>query len=124
MRRFEDDLWPVARASRPGSRWRIAAPLLLLALLVPSFVLAYACVTDQGPWAADGYFGPGNLATTLVLLSPLVVWGAGWLWAWEGEPDILEPRAVVCAIAGGIGLAVCALCAVDLYLAELGNALA
>ena len=97
---------------------------MLLTLLVPSFVLAYACATDQGPWAANGYFGPGTPTDTLVLLSPLVVWAAGWLWAWEGEHDILEPRAIVCAIAGAIGLAICTLCAVNLIMTGVANALA
>lgn len=118
MRRLADELKPVTRAPRPDSNWRIITPFLLLTLLVPSFVLAYACTTDQGPWAADGYFGPGNPAETLILLSPLIVWAASWLWYWEGDYDILEPRVVVGAIAGAIGLAICADFALDLSMAE------
>lgn len=118
MRLLSDEVKPVRRAPRPDSRWRIVTPLLLLTLLIPSFVLAYACTTDQGPWASDGYFGPGSLTLTIVLLSPFAIWAASWLWAWEGDYDILEPRAVVALIAGVVGLAICAYCAFALSMAE------
>lgn len=124
MRRLEDELRLVSRVPRPGSKWRIIAPLLLLPLLVPPVVLAYACTTDQGPWAADGYFGPGDLARTLVFLSPLGVWAASWLWKWEGEYDVLEPRVIVCLVAVVIGFAICAWWWGALFMAGLGNALA
>lgn len=123
-RRLENELRPALRAPRPDSKWRVAAPLLLLALFAPSFVLTYACTTDQGPWAPDGYFGPGNLTETLVLLSPLSVWAASWLWKWEGDYDILEPRLIVCLIAAAIGYAICAWYWLALAMAGLGNALA
>lgn len=92
--------------------------MLLLSLLTPSFVLAFACVTDQGPWAADGYLGPGTITVTLVLISPLLIWADSWLWRWEGEYDILEPRAIVCVIAVAIGLVICACFALGLAVAR------
>lgn len=109
------------RAPRPDSKWRIITPLLLLTLLTQSFVLAYACATDQGPWSPVGYLGPGRFTTTLVLLSPLVIWGASWLWAWEGAYDILEHRIVVGLISGVACLAVCTHYAFSLAGAELQN---
>lgn len=121
MRRLEDELKPVVRVARPDSNWRIITPFLLLILLVPSFVLAYACTTDQGPWTVSGYFGPGRPTETLLLLSPLIVWAASWLWSWDGDYDVLEPRAVVGAIAGAIGLVICAYFALGLSMAEWAN---
>jgi len=118
MRRLEDELKPVRRAPRPNSSWRIITPFLLLTLFIPSFVLAYACTTDQGPWTANGYFGPGRPTETLLLLSPLIVWAASWLWSWEGDYDILEPRAAVGVIADAIGLLICANFALDLFMTE------
>ena len=112
------------REPRPGSKWRIVTPLMLLPLLAPSLVLAYACTTDQGPWAANGYFGPGNFAETLELLIPLGVWAASWLWKWEGDYDILEPRAIICLVAGVIGFVICAWFWAALCMAGIGSALA
>ena len=124
MRRLDEDLRPISRAPRPDSIGRIITPLVLLPLLAPSVVLAYACTTDQGPWSAHGYLGPGNLTGTLVLLSPFAIWAASWLWKWEGDHDILEARTIVCLIAVVIGFAVCACCWVAMFQAALGNALA
>jgi hypothetical protein len=108
IRRLEDELESaVARAPRPDSPWRIGQPLLLLTLLIPNFVLAYACTTDQGPWTARGDFGSGTIAQTLLLLSPLIIWAAGWLWSWEGDHDILEPRTMLGLLAWIWGLALC-----------------
>jgi len=95
---------------------------MLLTLLIPSFVLAYACATDQGPWAAHGNLGSGSLTDTLVLLSPLALWATGWLFPWRGD-DTLEPRAVICAIASMIGLAICAWHAFVLDMNGLANSL-
>lgn len=108
---------------RPDSKWRIITPFLLLIPLVPSFVLAYACTTDQGPWAANGYFGPGDFKQTLFLLSPLAVWAASWLWKWEGDYDILEARTIVCLVAGAIALVICAVGAWDLSMVKMASAL-
>jgi hypothetical protein len=122
MRRLTNWLNPVSPpAPRPDSVWRIITPVLLLPLLIPSSVLAYACVTDQGPWAADGYFGPGTFTEALVLLSPLLVWAASWLLKWEGEYDVLERRAVVCVVAGAIGLAICACFWLGMVLASVAG---
>jgi hypothetical protein len=108
MRRLEDELErAVLRPPRPDSPWRFGQPLLLLTVLVPNFVLAFACLTDQGPWTARGYFGPGTFGQTLYLLSPLVVWAAGWLLRWEGDYDIVEPRTALGLIAGGYALFIC-----------------
>ena len=123
MRRLADEVKPVSRAPRPDSPWRIISPFLVLTLLIPSFVLAYASTTDQGPWAPDGYFGPGTFTQTLVLLIPLAIWAASWLLAWEGDHDVLEPRVTLGLIAGGVGLVICAWLTLVLSLAEFGNAL-
>ena len=97
------------RPRNPQSKWRIIAPFTGLPLLAPSLVLAYACATDQGPWAADGYFGsPAGIGTTLGFLSPLLVWAACWLWKWEGDHDILEPRVIVAFLAVLAAFLICA----------------
>jgi len=123
IRRPEDELEPVLRATRPESKWRFISPLLFLILLVPCYVLAFACLTGQGPWAADGDFGPADLTQILVLHSPLALWAACWLLKWEGDHDIVEPRVVVAALASLVGLALCADLTVSLTLASLGRAL-
>jgi hypothetical protein len=103
-------------APNPNSKWRIIQPYLAFPLLTPCFILAYACVTDQGPWASDGYFGPGTLGQTLVLLSPLAMWAASWLWSWEGDYDIIEARLAVCLLAAVLGVAICGFAAFSLVL--------
>jgi hypothetical protein len=110
-------------APNPNSKWRILQPYLALTLLTPCFVLAYACVTDQGPWAPDGYFGPGSLGQSAYLLSPLALWAVSWLWSWEGDHDILEPRVTVCLAAALLGIVICGLAAGSLAMAHLGAAL-
>lgn len=105
-------------APNPNSKWRILQPYLALPLLTPCFILAFACVTDQGPWASDGYFGPGTIGQTLWLLSPLALWAASWLWRWEGDHDILEPRLTVCLLAAMLGIVICASAAYSLWIAQ------
>ena len=95
-------------------------PYLVLPLLMPSLTLAYACMTDQGPWASDGYFGPGSIGQSAFLLSPLAVWAVSWLWRWEGDHDIFEPRLTVCLIAVLLGIVVCGLAAGVLTMAAVG----
>lgn len=94
-------------SSPPGFPWQIGHPLLLPTLLIPNFVLAYACTTDQAPWTARGDFGSGTIDQTLLLLSPLLPWSAGWLWSWEGDHDILGPRSILALLAWIWGLVVC-----------------
>jgi hypothetical protein len=111
-----------ARPANPESNWRIAAPLLSLTLFTPCLVLAYACTTDQGPWASDGYFGPGTFADTLLLLSPLALWAWCWMWTWKGDCRILlESRMTVCLYAAIAGFAVCGVAWLNLVSAEWGS---
>ena len=110
-------------APNPNSKWRIIQPYLALPLLTPSLVLAYACITDQGPWASDGYFGPGSIGQTGFFLSPLALWAASRLWRWEGDHDILERRLTVCLIAVLLGIVVCGLAATALSITGLGAGL-
>lgn len=64
----------------------------------------------------NAHFGPGSGGEALELLSPFAIWAAGWLWSWEGDYDILEPRLIPGLLADAAGLFLSVLCALNWYL--------